>query len=136
MTQRNKYKSVRNVFSRLTSELTDLPDAKFTAATDHLETWWGNLRQGDVSVSVTQSGVSENDLPPTQVAASGLSFERKENDDMGNAREVGSADDQRTATAPKPFVQSITSKQFDTESTAKPVVRPFNPRTSKLGRPK
>ncbi|KAE9314365.1 hypothetical protein PR003_g19264 [Phytophthora rubi] len=74
MTERDKYKSVQNVFNRITSEMTELPEAKFQAALDGLDIWWGNLRQGDIELpgpdkDSKQITASDEGLTPTQVTA-------------------------------------------------------------------
>ncbi|KAG7379836.1 hypothetical protein PHYPSEUDO_008083 [Phytophthora pseudosyringae] len=70
MAERGKYKHAQEVFSRISSKLTDFPDAKFEAAMDNLETWWNNLRQGNLSLPVqpSQSG-SASEIASTQLAA-------------------------------------------------------------------
>lgn len=50
MTEKEKYKHAQNVFSRITTELTDLPDPKFEVAMQELESWWDNIRNGNVDI--------------------------------------------------------------------------------------
>ncbi|POM59612.1 SUMO protease [Phytophthora palmivora] len=78
MTERDKFKSAQKVFSRITSELTDLPDDKFKEALDTLEDWWGKLRQGEVAMDCLETKMTveeeqmkedhDSEMPPTQIA--------------------------------------------------------------------
>ncbi|KAJ8535089.1 hypothetical protein ON010_g13649 [Phytophthora cinnamomi] len=87
MTEQDKYKSVQEVFNRITVELTDLPEEKFNSALENLESWWSKLHQGDTAMASSEGDVAmpasgtvgdsaESELPPTQVA------EREEKDDQ------------------------------------------------------
>ncbi|KAF4131890.1 hypothetical protein GN958_ATG18923 [Phytophthora infestans] len=135
MTERNKYKCVQSVFSRLTSELTGLPDAKFTAALDHLESWCDNLRQGNVALPLTQSGTSDSELLPTQVA---VSEPESHNEGKGSSVHVaetqGITADSMSAD-PKPEV-NLQKRAKKAARKATPKINQFNPRAPKLGRPR
>ncbi|KAG7375677.1 hypothetical protein PHYPSEUDO_015624 [Phytophthora pseudosyringae] len=65
LTERKKYKSAQDVFSRISSDPTDLPDEKFQSALDNLENWWSHLRDGDVTMDVV-SGDEDKHLMATQ----------------------------------------------------------------------
>ncbi|KAE9061638.1 hypothetical protein PF010_g29743, partial [Phytophthora fragariae] len=81
MTERDKYKHAQDVFSRISTELTDFPDAKFKTAMQNLETWWNNLRQGSLSLPVPPSqGESDAELAPTQLAAATLVDEEEKDE--------------------------------------------------------
>ncbi|GMF55915.1 unnamed protein product [Phytophthora fragariaefolia] len=47
MTERDKYTHAQEVFSRITTELTYFPDAKFQTAIRNVEEWWSNLRTAE-----------------------------------------------------------------------------------------
>ncbi|KAE8901741.1 hypothetical protein PF003_g14692 [Phytophthora fragariae] len=115
MTERDKYKHAQDVFSRISTELTDFPDAKFKTAMQNLETWWNNLRQGSLSLPVPPSqGESDAELAPTQLAAATL-VDEEEKDEHVHA-------------------DSIEKKGDEAECDLK--LKPFNPRAPKSGRPK
>ncbi|KAL4128410.1 hypothetical protein PRIC2_007398 [Phytophthora ramorum] len=111
MAEWDKYKRAQEVFSRITTELTDFPDVKFETAMGNLEEWWSNLRQGNLSLPVqpSQSG-SDNELAPTQVAAT------SENGAVVKDEQVHGG------------ICEDAAEQLK--------LKPFNPRAPKSGRPK
>jgi len=123
MTEREKFKSAQNVFNRITAELTDLPDSKFQAALDTLESWWSGLRQGDVAMPAnagsarkTDTAVAESQAtpdeeePPIQITKSTV---ESDDDEKGNAVHVGTVENM----PPKPSRKPQQKK-----------MKPFNPR--------
>ncbi|KAG7385526.1 hypothetical protein PHYPSEUDO_001291 [Phytophthora pseudosyringae] len=146
MTERNKYRSVQSVFSRLTSELTDLSDDKFTAALAQSEVWWGSLRHGNVSFPQhSTQGVSrpDSDLPATQVAGLGIRGQDEDKDDVvhdtNDADESSISADEIPAGRKHATRTARTAKMAPQQSTERVVklgMNPFNPRTPKSGRPR
>ncbi|KAG7384311.1 hypothetical protein PHYPSEUDO_002776 [Phytophthora pseudosyringae] len=79
MTEHDKYKCAQSVLNRITAELTDLPDRKFQAALDDLDTWFGRLRQGDVTLE--RRADSDGEVPATQIAFPSGGEDKEEKDD-------------------------------------------------------
>ncbi|POM72916.1 SUMO protease [Phytophthora palmivora] len=131
MTERDKFKSAQNGFSRITSELTDLPDDKFKEALDTLENWWGKLRQGEVAMDCLETKMTveeeeqmkedhDSEMPPTQIAETATIL-MEERDPEAN--ESGSN-----------FESARTTKEKKKTNYKKVTLQPFNPRT-RVGRP-
>jgi hypothetical protein len=115
MTERDKYKHAQDVFSRITTKLTDFPDAKFETAMINLERWWINLRKGSLSIPVQPAhGEADAECAPTQVAVA-TPVDDEEKDEHVHA-------------------DSTEKKSDGADCNLK--LKPFNPRAPKSGRPK
>ncbi|KAE8969264.1 hypothetical protein PR001_g27552 [Phytophthora rubi] len=139
MTEQDKYKSVQSVFGRITTELTDLPDGKFSDALEQLEQWWGNLRRGTVGIPSSQGATFDSEILSTQVAAP----DKTESEDADvTATEGKGADaspvpvDEPSAVSKSAGDQPESSPKKAAKTTAKSGVSPFNYRAPKLGRPR
>ncbi|KAE9094944.1 hypothetical protein PF010_g16904, partial [Phytophthora fragariae] len=139
MTEQDKYKSVQSVFGRITTELTDLPDGKFSDALGQLEQWWGNLRRGTVGIPSSQGATFDSEILSTQVAAP----DKTESEDADvTATEGKGADsspvpvDEPSAVSKSAGDQPESSPKKAAKTTAKSGVSPFNYRAPKLGRPR
>ncbi|KAE9297753.1 hypothetical protein PF001_g16258 [Phytophthora fragariae] len=136
VTERDKYKSVQNVFNRITSEMTELPEAKFQAALDGLEIWWGNLRQGDIELpgpdkDSKQITASDEGLTPTQVTAHVQTDGLEEKDDKVHMqiekKKRGGGQKKMRASDQSAMNAANMETTFD--------MGPFNPRAKRVGRP-
>ncbi|GMF48917.1 unnamed protein product [Phytophthora fragariaefolia] len=86
MTEHDKYKTAQDVFGRILTELTDLPEKMFREALDKLEAWWGNLRQRDIAMppvpagNATEDEANDSQVPSTRLAehANGNAEEEKD----------------------------------------------------------
>ncbi|ETN23228.1 hypothetical protein PPTG_02860 [Phytophthora nicotianae INRA-310] len=151
MSDRDKYRAAQSAFSRINTELTDLPDDKFRAALDHLEKWGARLRRGDVRMG-TQEAPDEV-KPSSQVAkpvAADKPDEEKDAKRHGGIcdQEERDENDQEEKEGNEEKVENVhggdqeeknensISKVFSKQSQQKKVkVKPFNPRT-RVGRPR
>ncbi|KAG1702151.1 hypothetical protein DVH05_009942 [Phytophthora capsici] len=133
MTESDKYKTAQNAFSRISTELVDFPDDQFTDALNHLEAWWTRLRQGHVEMptpAASGGGSQPNsdadaDVPTTQVAVE-TSADANEKDET-----VHNEGDELTGAA-----RGKCKDTANQTSCTKIKLKPFNPRTTRVGRPK
>ncbi|KAF1773522.1 hypothetical protein GQ600_11587 [Phytophthora cactorum] len=121
MTEQVKYTVAPSTFSRISTELSDLPDDKCKAAIDILENWRSYLQRGDVTMELPEmSENADEEMHPTQVDVQATAFDEEGKD--GNVH-VSITRDDTAHTQPK--TQVSTKKKVN--------VRPFNPRT-RVGR--
>ncbi|KAL4162078.1 hypothetical protein PRNP1_002626 [Phytophthora ramorum] len=122
-------------FSRITSELTELPEARFQAALDGLEMWWGKLRQGGISATESakvseQPPVSDEDVMPTLVAPT-----QTEKTTPVEVREDPPRRKKKRAGSQKKRGTPIQSSEAAAKAASDLEIGPFNPRAKRVGRP-